>query len=108
LGGDAAFDPGEAIAHGAVHLDVTELPRALAFWRDLLGLTDLGGADGVAWLGVGGRELIVLHEGALVARDESGLAAIGARLEAVGVELEPEGDALFARDPAGNRFRLAA
>ena len=62
---DAAFDPGETIAHGAVHLDVTDLPRALAFWRDLLGLTDLGGAEGVARLGAGGRELIVLHAGAV-------------------------------------------
>jgi catechol 2,3-dioxygenase len=60
----AVFDPGETLAHGAVHLDVTDLPRALAFWRDLLGLTDLGEADGVARLGAGGRELIVLHAGA--------------------------------------------
>jgi catechol-2,3-dioxygenase len=44
----AVFDPGETLAHGAVHLDVTDLPRALSFWRDLLGLTDLGEADGVA------------------------------------------------------------
>ncbi len=63
--GGAAFDVGETIAHGAVHLDVTDLPRALAFWRDLLGLTQLQGeADGVARLGAGGRELIVLHAGA--------------------------------------------
>jgi catechol 2,3-dioxygenase len=61
---DAVFDEGETIAHGAVHLDVTDLPRALAFWRDLLGLIDLGGADGVAHLGAGGRRLIVLHGGA--------------------------------------------
>jgi catechol 2,3-dioxygenase len=61
----AAFDAGETIAHGAVHLDVTDLPRALAFWRDLLGLAQLEGeADGVARLGAGGRELIVLHAGA--------------------------------------------
>jgi catechol 2,3-dioxygenase len=62
----AVFDAGETIAHGAVHLDVTDLPRALAFWRDLLGLTSLGGdgAEGVARLGAGGRELIVLHAGA--------------------------------------------
>jgi catechol 2,3-dioxygenase len=61
---DAVFDAGETLAHGAVHLDVTDLPRALGFWRDLLGLTDLGEADGVARLGAGGRELIVLHGGA--------------------------------------------
>src|ERR1700761_749356 len=60
----ALFDAGESIAHGAVHLDVTDLPRALGFWRDLLGLTDLGGADGVAPLGTPERELIVLHAGA--------------------------------------------
>src|ERR1700753_3340002 len=60
----AVFDAGETIAHGAVHLDVTDLPRALSFWRDLLGLTDLGEADAVARLGAGGRELIVLHAGA--------------------------------------------
>src|SRR6202000_2391210 len=33
---DAVFDAGETIAHGPVHLDVTALPRALSFWRDLL------------------------------------------------------------------------
>jgi catechol 2,3-dioxygenase len=62
----AVFDAGETIAHGAVHLDVTDLPRALAFWRDLLGLAPLDGgeAEGVARLGAGGRELIVLHAGA--------------------------------------------
>jgi catechol 2,3-dioxygenase len=65
LSGEAVFDTGETIAHGAVHLDVTDLPRALTFWRDLLGLGELGGADGVARLGTGGRELIVLHGGAV-------------------------------------------
>src|ERR1700753_2577119 len=62
----AVFDTGETIAHGAVHLDVNDLPRALALWRALLGLTPLSGgeADGVARLGAGGRELIVLHAGA--------------------------------------------
>lgn len=61
----AVFAPDETLAHGAVHLDVTDLPRALAFWRDLLGLAPMGGeAEGVARLGAGGRELIVLHAGA--------------------------------------------
>src|ERR1700733_3660835 len=112
----AVFDAGETIAHGAVHLDVTDLPRALAFWRDLLGLTDLGGADGVARRGAGGRELIVLHAGAIRGpqRGHSGLyhvalhllAAIRERLGAAGADLEAEVDALFVRDPAGNRLRL--
>jgi hypothetical protein len=78
----AVFDPGETIAHGAVHLDVTDLPRAVAFWRDLLGLTDLGGADGVARLGTGGRELIVLHAGAVRGpqRGHSGLYHVALHL----------------------------
>jgi catechol 2,3-dioxygenase len=78
----AVFDAGEAIAHGAVHLDVTDLPRALAFWRDLLGLADLGGADGVARLGAGGRELIVLHKGAVRGpqRGHSGLYHVALHL----------------------------
>jgi catechol 2,3-dioxygenase len=81
-GAGAIFDPGETIAHGAVHLDVTDLPRALAFWRDLLGLAELGGADGVARLGAGGRELIVLHEGAVrrPQRGHSGLYHVALHL----------------------------
>ena len=62
----AVFDDGENLAQGAVHLDVTDLERALGFWRDLLGLTELGGVPGeVARLGAGGRELVVLHAGAV-------------------------------------------
>lgn len=62
----AVFDDGENLAQGAVHLDVTDLGRALGFWRDLLGLADLGGEPGVqARLGAGGRELLVLHAGAV-------------------------------------------
>src|SRR6201989_3712714 len=78
----AVFDAGETIAHGAVHLDVTDLPRALSFWRDLLGLTDLGEADGVARLGAGGRELIVLHAVAErpPQRGHSGLYHVGLHL----------------------------
>lgn len=74
--------PGETVTHGAVHLDVTDLPRALAFWRDLLGLTDLGEADGVARLGAGDRELIVLHEGAVRGpqRGHSGLYHVALHL----------------------------
>lgn len=44
----------------------------------------------------------------IAARDEPRLAAIRGRLEAAGVDLEADGDALFARDPSGNRFALVA
>lgn len=64
--GSAVFDQGEDLAQGAVHLDVTDLERALGFWRDLLGLAELGGVPGeTARLGAGGRELVVLHAGAV-------------------------------------------
>src|SRR5579875_1338929 len=49
---------------GPVHLDVSDLERSLAFWRDLIGLQMLGEHDGAAHLGVEDGELLVLHPGA--------------------------------------------
>ncbi len=49
---------------GAVHLDVTDLDRALGFWRDLIGLQALATRDEMTVLGVPGRPLVVLHPGA--------------------------------------------
>jgi catechol 2,3-dioxygenase len=49
---------------GAVHLDVTDGARALAFWRDLVGLELVEDAGDGIRLGTGGRELVVLHPGA--------------------------------------------
>ena len=54
----------DRILYGAVHLNVTELERSLAFWRDLVGLSELASAAGEARLGVDGRPLVVLHPGA--------------------------------------------
>jgi catechol 2,3-dioxygenase len=67
---------GDHITYGAVHLDVADLARSLTFWRDLIGLRELGGsADGGARLGVDDHALVVLHPGAQrpVARGDSGL-----------------------------------
>lgn len=60
---------------GAVHLDVTDVERALGFWRDLIGLQLLSGPAPVAVLGVPGRPLVALHPGATapLPRDYSGL-----------------------------------
>ena len=60
---------------GAVHLDVTDVERAIGFWRDLIGLELLGRDGEDARLGAGGRELLVLHPGAKgpVERHASGL-----------------------------------
>ena len=54
----------DRIRYGAVHLDVIELERSLAFWRDLIGLGELPSGPGEARLGVDGRALVVLHPGA--------------------------------------------
>jgi len=54
----------ERITYGAVHLEVVELERSLAFWRDLIGLSELPAAIGEARLGVDGRALVVLRPGA--------------------------------------------
>lgn len=89
---------------GAVHLDVTDLDRALDFWRDLVGLQVLSAADDVTVLGVPGRPLVALHPGATapLPRNYSGLyhlaihlptledfARIQARAESVGYQQYP-------------------
>lgn len=60
----------------AVHLDVSDLGRSLAFWRDLVGLSiATGEEDGTVALGTGGHPLVVLHPGAVrpAGRGHSGL-----------------------------------
>lgn len=55
----------DLLRYGAVHLDVTDLERSLVFWRDLIGMTELGrDQDGAVKLGVADAELVVLHPGA--------------------------------------------
>jgi catechol 2,3-dioxygenase len=49
---------------GAVGLAVTDGDRALRFYRDYVGLTQLPSGDDAIRMGVPGRELVVLHAGA--------------------------------------------
>ena len=49
---------------GAVDLAVTDGDRALRFYRDYVGLTQLPSGDDAIRMGVPGRELVVLHAGA--------------------------------------------
>lgn len=66
----------DALLYGAVHLNVTELDRSLVFWRDLIGMVELGrDEDGAVRLGAPDAELVVLHPGAIgpVERGYSGL-----------------------------------
>ena len=46
---------------GAVTLGVADLDRSIAYYRDVLGLQVHGQQDGVARLGAGGEDLVVLH-----------------------------------------------
>jgi catechol 2,3-dioxygenase len=65
----------DRITYGAVHLDVVDLGRSLAFWRDLVGLGELPSLPGEVRLGVDGRALIVLRPDAVapVGRGHAGL-----------------------------------
>ena len=49
---------------GAVDLAVTDADRAVRFYSDYIGLTELPGDGPVIRVGVEGRELVVLHPGA--------------------------------------------
>ncbi len=46
---------------GAVHLTVADLERQVAFYETSVGLTVRLRDEGVAWLGAGGEDLLVLH-----------------------------------------------
>ncbi|HEY8591092.1 MAG TPA: VOC family protein [Naasia sp.] len=64
----------DAITFGAVHLDVTDLKRSTAFWRDVIGLVERSSGDHVE-LGTETETLISLHPGA-VAGFQSGFSGI--------------------------------
>ncbi|MGN6675002.1 MAG: VOC family protein [Thermomicrobiales bacterium] len=89
--------------YGAVHLDVTDIERALGFWRDLIGLTFLGQEGENVRLGAGGRELIVLHPGARgpVVREASGLYHLSFHLPSLA-----EFARVFARIEASGYFQF--
>ncbi len=111
---------------GAVHLDVTDLARALGFWRDLIGLERLGQDGEAVRLGAGDRDLVVLHPGARgpVVRRASGLyhlalhlpslaefARVVARIQASGYPQHPTDHLMhladYVDDPDGNGLELA-
>jgi catechol 2,3-dioxygenase len=113
---------------GAVHLTITDLDRSAAFYEDAIGLTVHLREDGVAALGAGEEDLLVLHEepGARRAgrhaglyhyallfdsREELGRAAL--RLAATRTPVQGASDhgtheAIYLPDPDGNGIELAA
>ncbi len=52
---------GEGTGLGAVHLNVTDLGRSVATWRDVIGLQVINAAKLTAELGVSDAVLVVLH-----------------------------------------------
>ncbi len=110
---------------GAVHLDVTDLSRALGFWHDLIGLERLGQDGEAVRLGAGDGDLVVLHPGAHgpVVRQSSGLyhlaihlpsltefARVVARIQASGYPQYPVDHLMhladYVDDPDGNGLEL--
>lgn len=110
---------------GAVHLAVTDGPRAARFYHDYVGLTELPSDGQVIRLGAAGRELVVLHPGAerpVVARtsglyhlailvpDRRELARVIARLKALEWDQYPTDHVMtkadYLWDPDGNGIEI--
>jgi catechol 2,3-dioxygenase len=91
---EEAAEQRDFITFGPVHLDATDGDRALAFWRDVLGLELLEERDGALVLGAGADPLVVLRPVATrpVLRGFSGLYHL-----AVHLPDEPEFARVLAR-----------
>lgn len=120
---------GTSIGH--IHLQVTDMQKALAFYRDLLGfevMVDMGSAaflsaDGYhhhiglnTWHSQGGRPAVRegvagLYHAAILYKDRAGLATVLKRLLQAGYPLRGASDhgvseALYLDDPDGNGLEL--
>jgi catechol 2,3-dioxygenase len=113
---------------GAAHLTVTDLDRSVGFYQDALGLRQHRREDGVAALGAGGEELLVLHEDprarpagrhaglyhfALLFSTREELARAVARLAVTRTPISGASDhgvseAIYLPDPDGNGIELYA
>jgi catechol 2,3-dioxygenase len=114
---------------GPVHLAVTDLDRSTRFYGEAIGLSLQGRENGVAALGAGGEDLLVLHEepGALRAGDgQPGLyhfallhpsrlelSRAARRLALTGAPIQGASDhkfseAIYLPDPDGNGIELYA
>ena len=113
---------------GAVHLDVTELDRSVDFYRDAIGLRLHRREDGVAAMGAGGEDVLLLYEEpearragrhaglyhfALLFPSREELAHAALRLAETKAPIQGASDhgtheAIYLPDPDGNGIELAA
>jgi catechol 2,3-dioxygenase len=117
---DPAEAPADKITFGAVHLDVTDLRRSTAFWRDVVGLVERSSDKGRVELGTADETLISLYGGAragfqrgfsgiyhpaIHAPSEADFARIVLRLLRAGWQIAPTdhvfSKAIYLLDPDG-------
>jgi catechol 2,3-dioxygenase len=118
----------DATRLGAVDLTVTDLDRSIAFYEEAIGLQAHRRAGGVAALGAGAEDLVVLHEDltarpagrhaglyhvALLYPSREELARVVMRLAATRVPVQGASnhgthEAIYLPDPDGNGLELAA
>jgi catechol 2,3-dioxygenase len=126
VGSPASAEISAQTSMGPVHLTVSDLERSLAFYRDVLGLVELGRDDGRASVGAGERELLVLveepgarpaygHTGlyhfALLLRERGDLAAWLAhvareRVPLAGLSDHFVSEAIYLSDPDGHGIEV--
>jgi catechol 2,3-dioxygenase len=117
-----------ALALGPVHLDVTDLDRAIPFYATAIGLRLHDRTDGVATMGTGDEDVVVLHESpsarpagrhaglyhvALLYPTREELAHAAMRLAVTRTPIQGASDhgtheAIYLPDPDGNGIELAA
>ncbi len=126
-GEDATSHAAPGVAVGHVHLHVGDLEAATRFYRDGLGfavMTDLGTAIFVSaggyhhhvgvnvWRGRGvppvPADAVGLRHWTLVVPDAAELAAVRARLQAIGAPVEDRDTGFLARDPSGTAVLVVA
>src|SRR4051794_38588292 len=124
-GEDVTRHAAGGVTVGHVHLHVGDLTAATRFYRDGLGfavMTDLGSAVFVSaggyhhhvgfnvWRGRGvppaPADAVGLRHWTLVVADRDELAAVAARLRAIGARAQERADGVVAHDPSGTAVRV--
>jgi catechol 2,3-dioxygenase len=112
---------------GHLHLHVGDIDRALGFWRDGVGFQVMTSFPSAAFIAAGGYHhhlglntwrgegvpaqpdgVVGLRHWTIFLEDAEDVAAVRARVEATGADLEERPGGFEARDPWGNRVAIAA